>query len=238
METVTSKSEENNSEIIDQDIKMELEFTPFYRWHHWIRVLTIIILTVSGFYLADPFVTPNVNADPTNFMNALFRSWHEIFGFVMLSMFIGKTYYFLFSAKDKVEINSLKDVFSLKNWVSQIGYYLFLTKHPKLSGAYNVVQFLAYVAFYLLTVGLILTGLILYVHNYHEGLGGLLYEPMKFLEVLLGGLSNVRELHHLMMWGVILFVVTHVYMAVFNAVYGKEGTIDSIFSGYRWMRKH
>ncbi len=236
MDTIT-KIGENSSKEIDQKIEMEFEFTAFYRWHHWIRVLTIIILTVTGFYLANPFITPAVSAEPTNFMNALFRSWHEIFGFVMLSMFIGKTYYFLFSARDKIEINSAKDIFNLKNWVDQIGYYLLLTKHPKLSGAYNVVQFLAYVGFYLLTVGLILTGLILYVHSYHEGLGGLLYEPMKFLEVMLGGLANVRELHHLMMWGVILFVVTHVYMAVFNAVYGKEGTIDSIFSGYRWMKK-
>ncbi len=238
MNNMTDKSEINGSEIADEEIKRELEFTPFYRWHHWVRVFTIIFLTISGFYLADPFVAPHVNADPTNFMNALFRGWHEIFGFVMISMFIGKTYYFLFSAKDKVEINSLKDVFNLKNWVSQVGYYLFLTKHPKLTGAYNVVQFAAYVFFYILTVGLILTGLVLYVHNYHEGLAAFLYEPMRSLEVMMGGLANVRELHHLMMWGVILFVVTHVYMAVFNAVYGKEGTLDSIFSGYRWVRKH
>lgn len=233
METTCKKEKEK-----EQDIEMELEFTAFYRWHHWIRVLSIVILTVTGFYLANPYITPAVNAEPTSFMNALFRSWHEIFGFVMISMFIGKTYYFLFSVKDRIEINSLKDIFSLKNWVNQIGYYLFLTKHPKLSGAYNVVQFSAYVFFYFLTIGLIVTGLILYVHSYHEGLGALLYEPMRYFEVMLGGLANVRELHHLLMWGVILFVVTHIYMAVFNAVHGKEGTMDSIFSGYRWKRKH
>ena len=236
MET-TDKSEESSSKKADQEIEMELEFTSFYRWHHWIRVFSIIALTVTGFYISVPFIIPVVNAEPTSFMNARFRTWHEIFGFIMISMFIGKTYYFFFSVKDRVEINSFKDVLSLKNWVSQIGYYLLLTKHPKLSGAYNVVQLLAYTVFYVAIVGLILTGLILYANSYHEGLGGLLHSSMKYFEVRLGGLANVREIHHLLMWGVLFFAVAHIYMVVFNAVYGKEGTVDTIFSGYRWKKK-
>ena len=230
---------ENGSVVAKEcEIERKLEFSVFYRWHHWIRVLSIIILTVTGFYIAVPFVSPVPNSEPTNFMYGLFRSWHEIFGFVMISMFIGKTYYFLFVEENRHEIHSIKDIFNIKNWVSQIGYYLFLTRHPKLSGVYNVVQFIAYVGFYFMTVGLIITGLILYVHVYHEGLGGIFYGIMRYFEVMLGGLAEVRELHHLLMWGIIFFVIAHVYMAIFNAVYGKEGTLDSIFSGYKWHKKH
>lgn len=237
MET-TDKLEEHSSKKAGQEIEMELEFTSFYRWHHWIRVLSIIILIATGFYISVPFIIPAVNAQPTNFLNAEFRGLHEIFGFVMISMFIGKTYYFFFAVKDRMEIKSYKDVVSLKNWLSQIGYYLLLTKHPKLSGAYNVIQLLAYLVFYVAISGLIITGLILYVHSFHYGIGGILYESMRSLEVMFGGLAAVRELHHLLMWGVIFFIVGHVYMVVFNAVYGKEGTVDSIFSGYRWKRNH
>lgn len=235
---VVMQSTEKLEKNLDSNIEMELEFTTFYRWHHWIRVLSIIVLIATGFYIAVPFITPGVNAEPTNFLNAEFRAVHQIFGFVMISMFIGKTYYFFFAVKNKGEIKSFKDIFNLKNWLNQIGYYLLISKHPKLSGAYNVIQLLAYFIFYVATTGLIVTGLILYVHNYHNGLGGLLYDPMRYLEVLFGGVAAVRELHHLLMWGVILFVVGHVYMVVFNAVYGKEGTVDSIFSGYRWKKKH
>ena len=35
----------------------------------------------------------------------------------------------------------------------------------------------------------------------------------------------------------ILFLPVHIYMAVFNSVYGKSGAMDSIFSGYRWIDK-
>jgi Ni/Fe-hydrogenase 1 B-type cytochrome subunit len=85
---------------------------------------------------------------------------------------------------------------------------------------------------------LIVTGLILYVHVYHNGLGGMLYDPMMALEVKMGGLAMVREIHHITMWGIILFVLAHVYMAIFNAVYGKEGAMDAIFSGMKWHKKH
>lgn len=228
---------EKKERDVDGNIEMELEFTPFYRWHHWIRVFSIIVLIVTGFYISVPFITPAVNAEPTNFLNAEFRAVHQIFGFVLISMFIAKTYYFLFAKKNKMEIHSFKDIFCLKNWVNQVGYYLFLTKHPKISGAYNVVQLLAYVMFYVAMAGLIITGLILYVHNYHAGIGGLLYEPMRYIEAMLGGVAFVRELHHVLMWGVILFVVGHIYMVVFNAIHSKEGTVESIFSGYKWKRK-
>ena len=85
---------------------------------------------------------------------------------------------------------------------------------------------------------LIITGLILYVHVYHDGLGAMLYDIMRYFEVMLGGLAWVRELHHIAMWGVILFVTVHVYMAIYNAVFGKEGSMDAIFSGLKWHKKH
>ena len=85
---------------------------------------------------------------------------------------------------------------------------------------------------------LILTGLILYVHVYHDGLGGAIYGLMRSFEVMFGGLAVVRELHHIAMWGVILFVCVHVYMAIYNAVFGKDGSMDAIFSGLKWKKEH
>ena len=85
---------------------------------------------------------------------------------------------------------------------------------------------------------LIITGLILYAHVYHNGFGGYIYDTMMSIEVMLGGLAWVRELHHIAMWGVILFVTVHVYMAIYNAVFGKDGSMDAIFSGMKWHKKH
>ena len=187
-------------EVVNCEIEQEMEFTSLYRWQHWIRALSIVILTVTGFYIAAPFVSPIPNSEPTNFMYGLFRSWHEIFGFVMIAVVLFKTYLFLFSKKYKGEIGSVQDFINSKVWAQQIGYYLLISKHPHLKGTYNPLQFVAYIGFYILMAILIITGLILYVHVYHDGLGAMLYDIMRYFEVMLGGLAWVRELHHIAMF--------------------------------------
>lgn len=229
--------EQVNESLGKIKIVEEEEFGAAYRWQHWIRALSIVVLIVSGFYLAYPFLSPEVNAEPTGFLYALFRSWHEIFGFVLISAVIYKSFLFLFASKHANERRSLLDFLNPLKWIKQLGYYLLISKHPPLRGAYNPMQFFAYIMFYLMMLGLIVTGLILYVHVYHDGLGGLLYDPMRTIEVLLGGLPVVRSLHHILMWGVIIFIVVHVYMAIYNAIFGHEGAIDAIFSGRKWKRK-
>jgi Ni/Fe-hydrogenase 1 B-type cytochrome subunit len=228
----------NEASIQEAQIEQEMEFTPAYRWQHWIRAISILVLTVTGFYISVPFITPAVNSEPTNFLQALMRSWHIIFGFVMIAVVIFKSYLFLFVREHDIERLAIKDIVNPKIWIQQIGYYLLVSKHPKLSGTYNPLQFMAYFGFYLMMFVLIITGLILYVHVYHEGLGGMLYDFMRPIEVMMGGLAVVREVHHIVMWGVILFVLGHVYMAIFNAVFGKEGSMDAIFSGMKWHKKH
>jgi Ni/Fe-hydrogenase 1 B-type cytochrome subunit len=221
-----------------EHIEAEMEFSSLYRWQHWIRAISIVLLVVTGFYIADPFITPIPNPEPTNFAQALFRSWHEIFGFVLTAVVLLKAYLFFFAKRYRAEMESVKDFLNPIVWAKQIGYYLLISKHPHLKGTYNPLQFVAYVGFYLLMVILILTGFILYVHVYHNGLGGAFYDLMMFFEVKLGGLAWVRELHHIAMWGVILFVTVHVYMAIYNAVFGKDGSMDAIFSGMKWHKKH
>jgi len=220
------------------EIEQELEFAASYRWQHWIRALSIVVLTVTGFYIAVPFLTPAVNADPTNFMQALMRSWHIIFGFVLISVIIFKSYLFIFGRNNSIERKAIKDVLNPMIWIKQIGYYMLISKHPKLSGVYNPIQFMAYVTLYIMVFALIITGLIMYVHDFHQGLGGFLYAPMKSIEVMIGGLANVRVIHHILTWGIMLFVLGHIYMAVYNAVFGKEGGMDAIFSGMKWHKKH
>ncbi len=227
-------AEVDNMQCMDR----EEEFTSSYRWQHWLRALSIVILVATGFYIAVPFITPSPNPAPTGFLQGYMRAFHLIFGFLLIAVVIIKSYIFIFIKDSEGERKSLSDVFSLSVWAKQIGYYLFITKHPKLKGTYNPVQFVAYVGFYLMVFGIILTGLMLYVQVYHQGLGAVLYAPMMKLTAMMGGLAEVRVVHHWLTWGIILFVTVHIYMAVFNAVYGKDGSMDAIFSGMKWHKKH
>jgi Ni/Fe-hydrogenase 1 B-type cytochrome subunit len=218
-------------------IKKHYEFSYWLRVTHWIRVVAIIVLTVSGFYIASPFITPASGGEPTNFMNALFRSWHIIFGFLLIAVTIGKFYLFIFDKQSQVERKSFWDFINPKTWIQQIGYYLLVSKHPHTKGAYNPLQFLAYAGIYISLIMISLTGLILYVNVYHDGMGGLLYDVMRNFEAILGGLAWVRQLHHIFMWIFIIFLPIHVYLVIFNSVYGKHGDVDSIVSGYKWVKE-
>lgn len=218
-------------------IKKHYEFSFWLRATHWIRALAMVVLVVSGFYIGYPFLSPTEGTEPTKFLYALSRSWHLIFGFLLIAVTIGKFYLFIFDRQSKGERDSFWDFINPKIWVKQIGYYLLISKHPHGKGVYNPLQFVAYLGLYIAIVIISLTGLILYVHVFHDGLGGYLYDMLRPLEVMLGGLAFVRELHHIFMWVFIIFLPIHVYLAVFNSVHGKQGAMDSIISGYRWVEE-
>ncbi|WP_169754982.1 Ni/Fe-hydrogenase, b-type cytochrome subunit [Campylobacter curvus] len=215
----------------------EYEFSIGLRLTHWIRFFAITFLVVSGFYISYVFVSPEITSEPVNFMNAKWRLAHQVAGFILIAVTIFKLYLFIFDKHSKKEWVSIVDFFNPKVWIAQIKYYIFLGPHPHLKGVYNPLQFASYLFFYLVLAVICLTGLVLYVHVYHNGLGGLLYEPMRYFERLMGGLANVRTIHRIAMWVIIIFVPVHVYMAVFNAVKGKNGAMDAIVSGYKFVKE-
>ncbi|MDX1808283.1 MAG: Ni/Fe-hydrogenase, b-type cytochrome subunit [Sulfurospirillaceae bacterium] len=216
--------------------KKKFEFSSGLRWTHWIRVVTIIALTVTGFYIAFVFISPEPSSSPTVFLNAKFRMWHEVAGFVLIAVTLYKAYLFIFTRLSRNERVSMYDILSPKIWIQQIKYYLFIGKHPKLKGVYNPLQFAAYVFLYALIFLISITGLVLYVRGYHQGLGGFLLPYMEPVEAFMGGLASVREIHHIAMWGILIFIPIHIYMAVFNSIMSTEGSIDAIVSGYKFTK--
>lgn len=215
----------------------EYEFSVGLRLTHWIRFVAIAFLVISGYYISYVFITPEVTNEPTIFLNAKWRAAHQVAGFILIAVTIFKVYLFFFDKLSRKELASIYDFFSPKVWIAQIKYYIFLGPHPHLRGVYNPLQFASYLFFYLVLFVICLTGMVLYVHVYHEGLGGLFYEPMRYFEELMGGLANVRTIHRIAMWIIMIFVPVHIYMAVFNAVKGKNGAMDAVVSGYKFVKE-
>jgi len=216
---------------------IEFEFSAGLRWTHWLRAIAIFVLTATGFYLTYVFIAPESSDEPILFLNAKFRMWHEIAGFLLIAITLFKTYLFCVDRISLKERVSFLDFISPKVWIAQLKYYLFIGEHPHLRGVYNPLQFIAYVGLYAMIFLICITGLILYVHCYQGGgIGLFLYDYMRPLEAMFGGLAMVREIHHIVMWGVLIFIPIHIYMAIFNSIMGKEGSIDAIISGYKFIK--
>lgn len=202
---------------------------------HWIRALVITGLIITGFYIADPFLSSDGSTDKLLF--GKWAMWHFILGFVLISSGLLRIYLFFFGKDSKGELRSFRDLFSLKSWITQLKSYFFIGELRK-KGFYGPLQFVTYATIMVLIVLASLTGLVLYVHVYHQGVGGLLYEPMRVVEAWMGGLANVRYIHHITMWGFLIFIPIHIYMVVWSAIRFKHSAIDVMFTGYDYhLRK-
>ncbi len=201
---------------------------------HWIRALVITGLIITGFYIADPFLSSEGSSD-----KLLFGKWamlHFILGFVLISSGLLRIYLFFFGKDSEGELRSLKDVFSLKSWIISLKSYFFIGELRK-KGFYGPLQFITYFAIMVLVVLASVTGLILYVHVYHQGVGGLLYESMRTVEAWMGGLANVRYIHHITMWGYLIFIPIHIYLVIWSAIRFKHSALDVMFTGYDYHLK-
>ncbi len=201
---------------------------------HWIRAVVITGLTITGFYIASPFHSHG--AVNHQLIYAQWVSWHLILGFILVTAGLLRLYLFFFGHDSASELRSLEDEFSLKSWIIQLKSYFFIGELLK-KGTYGPLQFFSYAMIMLLTLIASITGLILYIHIYHLGAGGFLYASMRLLEYWMGGLSNVRLIHHVTMWGFLIFIPIHVYMVIWSAIRFKHGGVDIMFTGYDYHLK-
>ncbi|AFI04491.1 Ni/Fe-hydrogenase, b-type cytochrome subunit [Helicobacter cetorum] len=224
--------------MTNQEVLLHKEFSGFVRFFHWVRAISIFILIATGFYIAYPFLQPKSSFyKEMYFLQAYIRSFHIMFGFLLISALCFRIYLFFFDKGSLLERASLAQVFSLKTWLNQIKAYFFLSNSPAHHGAYNPVQFVAYLFLIALMILVSLSGVVLYSHVYHSGLGVILGDIFGWFEVLCGGLANVRFIHHLATWGFILFVPVHVYMVFFHSIRYKGSGVDAMVNGYTYTKE-
>ena len=48
--------------------------------------------------------------------------------------------------------------------------------------------------------------------------------------------QDVHTWHHLGMWGVVIFVVLHVYAAIREDIMGRQSMVSTMISGYRTFK--
>ncbi|GIU53043.1 hypothetical protein TUM4249_26840 [Shewanella sp. KT0246] len=131
----------------------------------------------------------------------------------------------------------MKDVMSIKSWITQIKSYIWMG-HLDKAGVYGPLQFVTYVAISFVALFMCITGLVLYANVYHEGLGGIIWDVSAWFTAIMGGLAQVRIWHHILTWVFIVFMVIHVYMAVWSGIRFKHNSVDSIVSGYDYHKDH
>ena len=199
------------------------------RFAHWIIFTTIVSLSITGYYMHDPFIIPH---ERTAYVMGTMRFIHLLSGFAFIGailirvvwMFIGNQW----SRWDQFIPTTKKRV---KDLVETARYYGFMTWSPTPHIGHNAMAGAAYAAVFGMAITEILTGLALYSRI----LGN------RMLTFFVGWIPRVvdiqwlREIHFLVMFGFWMFFIHHLYTAILVSVEEENGVMESIFSGYKFV---
>jgi Ni/Fe-hydrogenase 1 B-type cytochrome subunit len=201
---------------------------------HWLIAGSMVVLAATGLYIGHPFVS--VPGPPGGrFVMGTMKVIHfwaaAVFILAVLArivwMFTGNHY----ARWDKfVPVHARR----LRGIVPTIKFYLFFLRKPPGFVGHNPVAGLAYSAVFALYFVEIATGLALYGASAHVD------SPLRVFAGLapwLGGLQTARWIHHVAMWLLIGFAVYHVYSGVLMSTVEANATMESIFSGWKFVRR-
>jgi Ni/Fe-hydrogenase 1 B-type cytochrome subunit len=194
---------------------------------HWAFVISIGILSVTGWYIHDPFI---VGQTRTPFLMGTFRFVHECVAMVFIACLVVRIYLFAFGDR-WVRIKRFLPLTKAqwKEMVQMIKFYLFISPYPVSKIGHNAIAALSYLGFYSLAAVEIVTGLVMFNWLGH----------FKILTPLVGwiprlvNIQNIRLIHFMLMFVFIAFGIIHVHMCLIVSSVEKRGLMDSIFTGYK-----
>ena len=221
--------------IIDTFVPAASQRVRVYVWElpvritHWVIVGTIIVLSVTGGYIADPFLIP-----PGGSVMMTVRFLHMLAAFVFLAVGVARTYW-LFAGNRFARWTAFVPTnrTQLRELVNQTGWYLFLRPNaPRVLGHNQLAAGTYFVVFFLFLIQT-LTGFAL------VGMHGIQPWAILFGWVpdVMFGVQGVRLIHHLVMWAILAFMIHHVYSALLVDHLERNGLMSSIFSGYKFVTR-
>jgi Ni/Fe-hydrogenase 1 B-type cytochrome subunit len=194
---------------------------------HWVNVLCIVVLSVTGYYIASPFIL--TQGDATNqFLMGFVRFAHITTAFVFTMSVLFRIYW-AFAGRKYARWNQFVPT-SRGRWRDlgrMVRYYTFFRREPPAEVGHNPLAGITYMGLYVLFIIQMVTGFALYSQPYHDG----------WLKVLFGwvivvfGAQPVRLVHNIIMYLIIAFTIHHVYSAVLIDIEERSGLVSSIVTG-------
>ncbi len=215
------------------------EFQRIYVWelpvrfYHWLNALCIVVLTATGFVIANP---PGITAAS----EASFSYW---FGTVRFIHF-ATAYVFVFNFAFRIywgfvgnQYANWKNFLPLK-WaqfreiMSVLRIDILQSSNKTLvSVGHNALAYLTYFVMFLVFLFQVASGFALYAKMSHS------FFPQLFTWMLpiFGGDAGLRQWHHLATWFFIIFTLIHVYLVFYHDYVEGNGVLSSMAGGWKFM---
>ena len=201
---------------------------------HWLIVLSIAVSSVTGIYIGHPFMTVPGQAGQS-FVMGWMKVIHGYAAYVFIAAVLARVIW-MFTGNKYARWDKFLPVHRArrKGFLPTVSFYMFMRDQPPAYVGHNPLAGFTYVAVFVLYFVAIGTGLAM------RGASADVSSFVRWfasLAPLFGGLQIARWIHHAVMWLLLGFAVHHVYSAVLMGSVEKTGTLDSIFTGYKWVPK-
>ena len=208
---------------------------PVYVWElpvrlaHWGLVIALVLLTATGTYMHSPFLVAHGSRA---WMMGRMRFIHELSGFILIAIFIPRLYWF-FAGNHWASWRSWLP-HTARQWASvksMVAYYAFRRSKPFEEIGHNSLAALAYIVVFSLVALEFLTGMVLFS----------VVEGSPVLHFFVGWIPRVvniqwiRSAHFLIMFLLIAFFIHHIYSAMLVGISERNGELESIFTGWKFV---
>jgi Ni/Fe-hydrogenase 1 B-type cytochrome subunit len=219
-----------------QSIKSVYVFEAPVRIWHWINALAITVLAVTGYLIGSPLPTQPGEAS-ANYLMGYIRFAHFAAGYLLAVGILGRLYWAVVGNHHARELFWVP-IFQRAYWVEMWGmvkWYAFVSARPGRYVGHNpLARFAMFFAFFLLTLFMIVTGFALYGEG--AQMGSWQERMFGWVIPLFGQSQDVHTWHHVGMWGLICFVIVHVYAAIREDIMGRSSVVSTMISGHRTFK--
>jgi len=208
---------------------------PVRIWH-WINALAITVLAVTGYFIGSPLPTQPGEAS-ANFLMGYIRFAHFAAGYVLAVGLLGRMYWAIVGNHHARELFWVP-IFQRAYWREVWGmmkWYAFISPRPGRYVGHNpLARFAMFFGFLMLCIFMVVTGFALYAEGAQRGS----WQDQLFGWVipLFGQSQDVHTWHHLGMWGLVVFVILHVYAAIREDIMGRASVVSTMISGRRTFK--
>ncbi len=220
---------------------------------HWVNAISMVVAIITGFYIAEPYYQTLIAESAVDKYVMAWNRWgHFIVAIIFDVTSIIVAYLFFFSRFEKPILKLLPTPTNIKEFFAVLVNLLTFNRKKSFdsshSDSFNTVYF---TIFHILLALMLFTGLQLYVHGLESGESsiGRWWPWMLHLvtdwtipathSVLGGGpvasIMDVRIVHHMLMWVIIVWVVFHIYYQVWRTIFWQEGDISIAFGGNKFV---
>ncbi len=198
---------------------------------HWVNVFSIFILSFTGIYIGMPFMHAIRNEE---LVMSNMRLIHFTVAFFFLASFIIRMYW-MFAGNKWAGWREFVPLTG-RQWkaiVDQILYYIYIKREAPHVVGHACIAALVYLGYFVLMAVELVTGFALY----YQATPGLLAKIAGGWLLALLAAGTIRLIHHLVMWGMLVFFVLHFYIAWHNDIFEKSSLMSSIFNGYKTIKE-